>query len=69
MDASLLMQAIRAEVTHRAARSCTEEGAASDTVDNSASKGWMREADPRGPTASKCQKGKNEIFTGKPEDP
>jgi hypothetical protein len=43
MDASLLMQTIseprRVRVTHRTARSCTVEGAASGAVDNSANKG------------------------------
>jgi hypothetical protein len=43
MDASLQMQATSepcsVRVTHRAARSCTVEGAASGTVDNSAGKG------------------------------
>ena len=36
MDASLLMRLSRLRVTHRAARSCTGEGAASGAVDNSA---------------------------------
>jgi hypothetical protein len=29
----------------------------------------VRKADPHGPTASECQRWKNEIFAGKPEDP